>query len=339
MYIYVKKMRAAVNTKYGLPEVVKVTQAEKPVPKDNEVLIKVYATTVNRTDSGFRSAEYFVSRFFSGLLKPKNKILGNEFAGVIQAVGRDVKNFSVGDEVFGYNDKNFGAHAEYMTMDANGAIAPKPANLSFEEAAPIAEGAHYALCDIRAVNVQEGQNVMVYGATGAIGSAAVQLLKYFGAKVTAVCATRHLDLVKALGADSVIDYTKEDFTKTYQTFDFIFDAVGKSSFGQCKPLLKTRGTYISTELGQNAENIFLALLTSFWGGRKVLFPIPSINRDDLLFLKELVISGKYKPVIDRQYRLEQIVEAYHYVESGQKVGNVVITLEQNDCPLFASGSL
>ncbi len=319
-------MKAAVNTKYGPPEVVQLMEVDKPMPKENEVLIKVHATTVNRTDCGFRSAEYFISRFFSGLFKPKNKSLGNEFAGIIEAIGKDVKAFKIGDKVFGYNDINFGAHAEYMVTAENGAIATMPSNLSFEEAAAITEGGHYALCDIRAAKVKSGQNVMVYGATGAIGSAAVQLVKYFGAKVTAVCGTKNVDLVKSLGADLVIDYTIENYTMVDQKYDFVFDAVGKSSFGKCKPILNEKGIYISTELGKNSENIFLALSTPIFGGKKVMFPLPSISQEDVLFLKELVETGKYKPLIDRHYPLDQIVEAYKYVEMGQKIGNVVITL-------------
>ena len=319
-------MKAAIHTKYGPPEVVKFTEVEKPVPKDNEVLIKVYAATVNRTDCGFRSAEYFISRFFSGLFKPKFKTLGNEFAGVIEVVGKDIKSFQIGDKVFGYNDVTFGAHAGFMVLAENEAITKMPGNLTFTEAAPLTEGGHYALCDIRAAKVKSGQNVLVYGASGAIGSAAVQLVKHFGAKVTAVCNTKNVELVKSLGADFVIDYTKQDFTKTEQKFDFIFDAVGKSSFGKCKPLLTKKGIYISTELGKNSENIFYALTTPLFGGKKVLFPIPTISKEDVVFIKDLAESGKFKPVIDREYKLEQIVEAYRYVETGQKTGNVVITV-------------
>ncbi len=319
-------MIAAVNTRYGPPEVVTVTEVDKPVPNDNEVLLKVYATTVNRTDCGFRSAQYFISRFFSGLFKPKNKTLGNEFAGVIEGLGKNVTSFSIGDKVFGYNDSTFGAHAEYMTIAENEAVTTIPNNLTFEQAAPITEGGHYALCNIRAAKIDAGQNVLINGATGAIGSAAVQLAKHFGAKVTAVCNTKNVERIKSLGADLVLDYTKQDFTKIDQTFDFVFDAVGKSSFGQCKPILKKNGIYISTELGKNSENIFLALTTPFFSGKKVLFPIPTITKADVIFLKDLVEKGEYKPVIDRHYTLDQIVEAYKYVETGQKTGNVVITL-------------
>lgn len=320
-------MKACIHTIYGPPEVLQLKEVPKPTPKDNEVLIKVHATTVNRTDCGLRSAEYFISRFFTGLFKPKYQIQGNEFAGVIEATGKAVTQFKSGNKVFGYNDKTFGAHAEYMIMAETEPIALMPSGFTFEEAAPMVEGAHYALCDIRAAKVESGQNVLVYGATGAIGSAAVQLLKHFGARVTAVGNTKNIELIKSLGADEVIDYTKQDFTKTNQVFDFIFDAVGKSSFGACKPLLTKTGIYISTELGKNGENIWLALITPKQGGKKLLFPIPTISKEDVLFLKNLAETGKFKPVIDRHYKLDQIVEATKYVESGQKTGNVVITLE------------
>lgn len=319
-------MRAIIHTKYGPPDIVQLMEIDRPVPKADEILIKVFASTVNRTDCGFRSAEYFISRFWSGLLKPRNKTLGCEFAGEIEAIGKDVTSFQAGDRVFGFNDKTFGGHAEYMTLAEKEAVTTMPDKLTYAEAAPITEGAHYALCIIRAAKVVPEQHVLVYGATGAIGSAAVQLLKHFGARVTAVCNTKNTELIKSLGADFVIDYSREDFTKTDQKFDFVFDAVGKSSFGQCKPLLTKNGIYISTELGKNAENLFLALLGPFTGGKKVLFPLPSISKEDVNFLKELVVTGRYMPVIDRQYKLEQMVEAYKYVETGQKTGNVVITL-------------
>jgi NADPH:quinone reductase-like Zn-dependent oxidoreductase len=322
-------MKAAIHTRYGSPDVVKVMEIAKPVPKNNEVLVKVYASTVNRTDCGFRSAEYFISRFFSGLIRPRKKTLGCEFAGEIEAVGERVKLWNIGDKIVGFNDAQFGGHAEYMTLNENETFTKIPDKFSYEEVAPLLEGAHYALCDIRAAKVKNGQNVMVYGATGAIGSAAVQLLKYFGANITAVCNTKNIELVKTLGADYVIDYTNEDFTKTTEKFDLIFDAVGKSSFRQCKPLLKEKGVYISTELGKNAENIFLALYTPIFCSKKVLFPIPSITKEDVEFLKELAENGHYKPVIDRTYNLEQIVEAYRYVETGQKTGNVIIKNHQS----------
>ena len=321
-------MKAIVHTKYGPPEVVKVLEIPKPIPKDNEVLVKVYASTVNQTDAGFRSAKYFISRFWSGLLRPKHQILGCEFSGIVEEIGKSVTTFKKGDKVFGYNDKTFGGHAEFLTIAENEAVTVLPNNLNFLEASPIAEGAHYALNNIKASKIENGQNVLVYGATGAIGSAAVQLLKHFGAKVTAVCNTKNVGLIKALGADVVIDYQTQDFTNTEHKYHFIFDAVGKSSFRECKPLLTKKGIYISTELGKNAENIFFALITSILGGKKVLFPIPTISKADVIFLKELVENGEFKPVIERQYKLAEIVTAYKYVETGQKTGNVVIKVKE-----------
>lgn len=319
-------MKAIVYSKYGPPEVASLMEVPKPLPKDNEVLVKVYSSTVNRTDSGFRSAEYFISRFWTGLLRPKHQILGCEFSGVVEETGQGVKTFKKGDKVFGFNDKTSGGHGEYLTIAENDAVIHMPENLSFDESAALAEGAHYALVDIRAAKVERGQHVLVYGATGAIGSAAVQLLKHFGAIVTAVCNTKNVGLIKSLGADIVVDYQTKDFTKTEDKFEFIFDAVGKSSFGQCKPLLTKKGIYISTELGKNGENLLLALTTPLWGGKRLLFPIPSITKEDVIFLKDLAEKGEYKPVIDRFYKLDQIVEAYKYVESGQKTGNVIIKI-------------
>jgi len=319
-------MKAAIHTKYGPPEVVKIKEVPKPTPKSNEVLIQVYTSTVNRTESGFRSAEYVISRFWSGLFRPKYQTLGCEFAGVIEDVGSEVTLFKKGDKVFGYDDETFGGHAEYLTISENKAIETIPENLTFDQAAPLLEGAHYALCNIRASKISSGQKAMVYGATGAIGSAAVQILKYWGVTVTAVCNTKNVELVKSLGADLVIDYQTQDFTQTNEKYHFIFDAVGKSSYGACKPLLTDKGIYVSTELGKNAENVYLALLTPIFKGKKVIFPIPTIDKQDVLFLKQLVAEGKYRVVIDREYRLDQIVEAYKYVESGQKTGNVILKI-------------
>jgi NADPH:quinone reductase-like Zn-dependent oxidoreductase len=322
-------MKAAIYNNYGPPEVVHITNVPKPQPKHNQVLVKVHASTVNRTDCGFRSAEYSIIRLFHGLITPRHKTLGNEFAGVVEAIGNGVTKFKVGDKVFGYNDLTFGGHAEYIAVKETDAIATMPGNYTFEQAAPLTEGSHYALCDIRAANVSEGQNVLVYGASGAIGSAAVQLLLHFGARVTAVCGTPNIEMAKSLGAHTVIDYMQADFTQCGQTFDFIFDAVGKSSFGQCKPLLKPKGIYISTELGKHAENIYLALLTPLKGGKRLLFPLPTITQNDVQFIKELAEKKIFMPVIDRRYPLSEIVEAYRYVETRQKVGNVVIDVMNN----------
>ena len=321
-------MKAAVYEKYGPPEVVRVKEIAIPQPKGNELLIKVYASTVNRTDCGFRSAEYFVSRFFSGLFKPKFSVLGCEFAGIVEETGTEVTKFKNGDRVFGFNDETFGGHAEYMVISENKALATIPDSLSYEDAAPITEGSHYALESIRAAKVKAGDTVMVYGATGAIGSAAIQLLKHLGAHVTAVCNTKNVGLIKSLGPDIVIDYQTEDFTKTDIKFSFIFDAVGKSSFKECKPLLTEKGIYISTELGKNGENIWLALTTPLSGGKKVLFPLPGISQDDVNYLKFLVESGEFRPVIERHYNLDDIVDAYKYVETGQKTGNIIINIEK-----------
>ncbi len=321
-------MRAIVYSKYGPPEVAKLMEVPRPLPKDNEILVKVYSSTVNRTDSGFRSAEYFVSRFWTGLFRPKYQILGSEFSGTVEEIGHNVTTFKKGDKVFGFNDKTCGGHGEYLTIAETDAVITMPANFSFDQAAALSEGAHYALVDIRAAKVEAGQHVLVYGATGAIGSAAVQLLKHIGAVVTAVCNTKNVSLVKSLGAETVIDYQTQDFKKTEDKFEFIFDAVGKSSFGECKSLLTKRGIYISTELGKNGENIFLAMTTALWRGKRLLFPIPTINKQDLVFLKELAEKGEFKPIIDRHYKLDQIVEAYKYVESGQKTGNVVLKIAE-----------
>lgn len=319
-------MKAVIHTSYGPPEVAQIKEIDKPVPADNEVLVKVMASTVNRTDCGFRSAEYFVSRFWSGLFKPKYKTLGCEFAGVIEEIGKNVKNFAPGDKVFGYNDQKFGGHAEFLTIDSSESLTTMPQNITFQEAAPITEGSHYALNNIKASKIKSGQKAMVYGATGAIGSAALQLLKAMDVYVVAVCNTKNVALIKSLGADEVIDYQTSDFTKTEHKFHSVFDAVGKTSFKACKPILAPRGNYISTELGKNGQNIFYALTTPILGGKKVLFPIPTMNTEVLEYLKNLVETGKFKPVIDRVYKLNDIVEAYKYVETGQKTGNVVIDL-------------
>ena len=320
-------MKACIYKKYGPPEVVSLAEVEMPVPKSNEILIKVKYATVNRTDCGFRSAEYFISRLFSGLFRPKNQVLGNEFAGIIEEIGSEVTDFKIGDKVFGYNDKTFGTHAEYVCLNEKSNLALIPENIEINQAAAICEGAHYALCDIRAAKVKAGDEVLVYGATGAIGSSAVQLLKHFGAHVTAVCNAQHVDLILSLGADKVIDYQKEDYSKLPGKFDLIFDAVGKTSFKIGKRVLKEKGIYISTELGKRGANICLALLTPLFSKKKVLFPIPFMYLEDVQFLAGLVLANEFKPLIDRTYSMEQIVEAYQYVESAQKVGNVLLEID------------
>jgi NADPH:quinone reductase-like Zn-dependent oxidoreductase len=323
-------MKAIVQDRYGPPDVLELRQIDQPTVKDNQVLVKVHATTVNRTDCGFRAGKPFFVRVFTGLIRPKGIVLGNEFAGDVEAVGSDVTSFAVGDRVFGYSGlqhgSRFGAHAEYLAIAEGGSLATMPANLTYKEAAPSTEGSHYALSLIRKAKIRSGQDVLVNGTTGAIGSAAVQLLKYLGANVTAVCDTKNIELVKGLGADRVIDYTAEDFTKDTQTYDVVLDAVGKSSFGRTKRLLKPGGIYLSSDFGPLAQNPILALITPLFGGKKVMFPIPRDDQEMARYFKGLLESGAFKPVIDRRYRLDQIVEAYTYVETGHKTGNVVISV-------------
>ncbi len=323
-------MKAIVHTQYGPPEVLHLKEVTKPTPKDNEVLIKIYATTVNRTDCGFRQPEYLIVRLIAGIFKPKRTTLGSELAGEIEAVGNDVKTFKQGDQVFGLSCYVFGAHAEYICVPEEGSITIKPSNMTYEEAAAICDGPWLALTFLRKLDIQRGQKILINGASGSIGSSAVQLAKYFGAEITAVCNTKNVELVKTLGADEVIDYTKEDFTQSGKSYDFICDAVGKSSFFRCKKLLKPNGIYVSTELGFLVQNPFLALWTSLFGSKKVIFPIPKDTKEDIIFFKELAEAGKLQSVIDRRYPLEQIIEATKYVETGQKTGSVVITVGHND---------
>jgi NADPH:quinone reductase-like Zn-dependent oxidoreductase len=324
-------MKAAVRTRYGSPEVVRIADVDTPGVGDHEVLVKVHVTTVNRTDCGFRSGKPFIVRFFSGLSKPKVMVLGGEFAGVVEAVGRSVVSFEVGDNVFGFSEWRWGAHAEYLSIREDGSLATMPANVTYEEVAPSTEGSHYALSFIRKAKIRSGQDVLVNGATGAIGSAAVQLLKHLGAVVTAVCDTEHVDLVRGLGADRVIDYTAEDFTKDEQTYDVVLDAVGKSSFGRCKRLLKPGGLYLSSDFGPLSQNPILALVTPLFGGKKVMFPIPpKLDQPTVMHFKEMIESGAFRPVIDRRYPLDQIVEAYRYVETGQKIGNVLVSVDPSN---------
>jgi NADPH:quinone reductase-like Zn-dependent oxidoreductase len=323
-------VKAAVQHRYGPPEVVRIEEVEKPRPDDRELLVKIHATTVNRTDCAYRAAHPFFMRAVSGLVRPKATILGNEYAGEVEAVGRDVTVFAVGDRVFGYNEGAFGAHAEYMTVSDRGPIATMPTGRSFAEVAPSTEGSHYALASIRRAKIERGDDVLVYGATGSIGSAAVQLLKHVGAHVTAVCGPEHVSLVEGLGAERVVDYTARDFTEDTQTYDVVLDAVGLSSFGQCKRLLKPRGIYLSSELGPYSQNVVLPLATRLSLGRKVAFAVPREDPSMATYFRKLIEAGAFTPVIDRRYPLDQIVEAYRYVETGQKVGNVVLTLEHDD---------
>jgi NADPH:quinone reductase-like Zn-dependent oxidoreductase len=319
-------MKAAVMTGYGAPEVVHIMDVPRPAPDAEQLLVQVHATTVNRTDCGFRAAHPWFIRGFSGVTKPKRTILGNEFAGVVGVVGEHVTRFAVGDRVFGYDDTRFGGHAEYLAIGQDAAVSTMPDGQDFEVMAPATEGSHYALAYIRAAGVNESSEVLVYGATGAIGSAAVQIIKSLGAHVTAVCSREHVDLVAGLVADRVVDRTTNDFTTDTRRYDLVFDAVGKCSFRQCRNLLKPRGIWASTDLGRLSQNPFLVLATRFSRGRRVLFPFPAIDRQMVEHLKGLVEARQFTPVVDRKYPLEEIVEAYRYVETQQKIGNVVITV-------------
>ncbi|MFC1476394.1 NAD(P)-dependent alcohol dehydrogenase [Fibrobacterota bacterium] len=332
-------MKAIICTKYGSPDVLQLKEVQKPVPRENEVLIKIHATTVNRTDCATLRAKPFLARLITGLFKPNKPILGTEFAGKIEAVGKNVSSYKVSDKIFGLNDMGLGSHAEYMTISEDSALATIPENITYEQAAASTEGAHYAYNFINKVDLKSEHNVLVNGASGGIGSAALQLVKYFGANVTAVCNTKNIELIKSLGADKVIDYLKEDFTKDDQKYNFVFDAVGKSSFAKCKQLLHPGGVYISSELGPMAQNIFFALITPIIGKKKVIFPLPTNCKGSVLLIKKLIEEGKFKAVIDRKYPLEQIVEAYKYVETGQKTGNVVITVAREKNHLYQEGNV
>lgn len=318
-------MRAVVYDRYGPPEVQRIEDVPRPVPRDDEVLVRIQATTVTRTDCGIRAGKPFFVRFIFGLRRPKQRILGTELAGEIEAVGAGVNRFAVGDHVFGSTAAfKSGSHAEFVCVPQSGPLALKPAAMTFEQAAAVTDGAVLALMCLESVHPQSGQAILVYGASGAIGTAGVQLARHFGADVTAVCNTKNLDLVKSLGADRVIDYTQEDFTKNGLRYDVIFDAVGKQSFSGCKGSLKRGGAYVATD---GLRNIFLAMWTARIGDRKVLFPIPPhYTQENVLLIKELIEAGKFRAVVDRCYPLADVVAATRYVETEQKTGNVVLTI-------------
>ncbi len=320
-------MKAIVCIEYGPPEVLLLKDVEKPIPKDNEILIRIFATAVNSADWRLRKAEPWVVRLFFGLTKPKNPILGGVLSGEIEALGKNVTQFKVGDRVFGSTGMSLGAYAEYKCLSEDGILSIKPNNISHKEASTIPFGGTTALHFLRKANIRDGQKVLIYGASGAVGTAAVQLAKYFGAEVTGVCSTSNMEMVKSLGVDKVIDYTKEDFTMNGETYDVIFETVNKLSFSSSIKSLKNQGTLILGAAG------FLQMLQGVWSSmtssKKIMSGLISEKADDIIFLKELIEKGNFKSVVDRSYPLERIVEAHRYVEQGHKRGNVAITLIEN----------
>ena len=320
-------MKAVVQDRYGPPEVLRIEEVERPVPKDDELLIRVRASTVTQTDTHARRADLFLWRLVFGLRRPRSRTLGVELAGEVVAVGSAVRQFKVGDEVFGHPSTLFGAHAEYVCLSERAALALKPAGMSFEEAAAVCDGASQALDTLRQADVREGRRLVIYGASGSLGSAAVQLAKHFGAHVTAVCGTDHVELVRSLGADEVVDYRQQDFTKNGQTYDAIIDAVGKYSFRRGRRSLKPGGVYVATDGGRFlVETIALLVVTRWVGSKRVRSGIGRRRKEDVLFLKELIEAGEFRAVVDRRYPMDQAVEAHRYVEAWHRAGNVVLTI-------------
>lgn len=324
-----KFMKAIVYTKYGPPDVLELQEVEKPTPQANEVLIRVYATSVTAADTLMRRGDSLMSRMVLGFRKPRKKIIGTELAGEIEAAGKDVKRLQKGDQVYGFTGFGLGAYAEYACMPEKGSLTAKPANLTYEEAVAVADGATTALFFLKdKAHIQKAEKILIIGASGSIGTYAVQLARHFGAQVTGVCSTTNVEWVKSLGAEKVIDYTKEDFATSGETYDIIFDTVGKSSFSRCKDLLKKNGRYLVTT-GNLLQNYTRTLWTSMIGGKKFIFGMSLDKTEALMVLRELIEAGAIRPMIDRCYPLEQIAEAHQYVETGHKKGNVVITMEQN----------
>ena len=317
-------MIASIRRQYTTPSNIKTEHIDQPIPTENEVLVKVHATTVNRTDCANFTAKPFIMRFVLGLLQPKKIIIGTDFAGEVIAVGANIKSLHIGDNVFGFSDAGAESQAEYLTATEQD-LFPIPEKISYKEAAASLEGAHYAYSFMHKVDILPEQNILINGATGGIGSALLQFVKQYDVKITATCNTKNISLIQSLGADKVYDYTQEDFTTDTAQYDFIFDAVGKSTFGKCKPLLKENGIYISSELGPYAQNVFYPLLTS-WSSKKVIFPIPFNKSKTIPYITARLEQGQFKPVIDREYSLADISKAYAYVMTGEKTGNVIVNI-------------
>jgi len=322
-------MKAAVNERYGSPEVLEVRNAPKPEPKTGEVLVRVHATTVNRTDWGMLEPHPFFIRLMTGLISPKLKILGMDFAGTVAALGPGTSQFKVGDRVFGMSPDDFGAHAEYICIPEGGPVAPLPKSVGYSDAV-ICEGSWYADNCLRGLGVKSGDNILIYGASGAIGVAGLQLAKAIGARVTAVVATRHVELAHSLGADEVIDYTAQDFTQTEEKFDAVFDAVGKTTYFRCRKLLKPGARYATTDLGPWAQNIFLSVWFGLTGSRRASLPMPKQRPDFVDSLAKYLETGALRAVVDRSYPLEAIADAYRHVITGEKTGIVVINVQAGD---------
>jgi NADPH:quinone reductase-like Zn-dependent oxidoreductase len=320
-------MKAVVQDRYGPPEVLRIEEVERPVPRDDEVLIRVRASTVSQTDTHARRPDPFLWCLAFGLRRPRTRTLGVELSGEVVAVGATVREFTVGDEVFGRPSTYFGAHAEYICVSERAALAPKPAGMSFDEAAAVCDGASQALDTLRKADVGEGRRIVIYGASGSLGTAAVQLAKHFGAHVTAVCGTNHVELVRSLGADEVVDYRQQDFTKNGQTYDAIIDAVGKYSFRRGRHALKPGGIYVATDGGRFLlETLASYVATRFVGSKRVRTGIGRRIKQDVLFFKELIEAGEFRAVVDRRYPMAEVVEAHRYVEGWHKAGNVVLTI-------------
>lgn len=327
-------MKAVVRYHYGSPDRILITDHPKPVPKENEILIRIKATTVNRTDCGVLSGAPYIFRFFVGWPKPRTPILGTDFAGVVEEVGKRVTKFKVGDKVWGFDDNGLPTQAEFMAYREDGNLMLIPEGIDFREAAASAEAAHYAVNFMKKVTFTPTSRVLLNGATGGIGSAMVQILLHEGRDVTATAHSKHVELIKKFGVKKVILYDIEDFTKIGDAFDIVLDAVGKSTFGKCKPILKENGIYLSSELGDGIENLYLPLTTSIRGGKRVIFPIPTDIKASLAYIQELLVAGSFRPLLDRTYPLEKAKEAYTYVAAGKKIGNVILDFENGKEEVF-----
>ncbi|NQX43133.1 NADPH:quinone reductase [Pedobacter steynii] len=320
-------MKAAIRYEYCTPDLLEIARAPLPGLGDDEILVKVKATTVNRTDCGVLTGKPWAIRLFIGLFEPVRPVTGTDFAGIVVDKGKNVDQFEIGDHAYGFFDEGLSSHAEYVAVSTKKAVLKKPENVTFEQAAASLEGAHYAFYFLKDLKLNAGDRILINGGTGAIGNATLQFLKHFKVRVTVTCETEFVEVLKSQGAERVIDYQKEDFTTINEQFDYVFDAVGKSTFKKCKPLLKSKGIYISSELGENWQNPIFALLSPFMAGKKVKFALPYSIKRSMKFIHELVLNGEFVPLIDRRYRFEDIEKAYYYVLSGQKKGNVIITFD------------